>query len=109
MAMAMRRNHPSFMIAVGMPRFAHEPQDEDDLHREDEGESSGNVENLIGRIFRKLHEGDEATARAVMQLSEALAQMVKAGQRGRDDALEQYANLSADIINHIESDDGEED
>jgi hypothetical protein len=35
--------------------------------------------------------------------------MVKAGQRGRDDALEQYANLSADIINHIESDDGEED
>jgi hypothetical protein len=42
-----------------------------------------------------------------MQLSQALAQMVKAGQRGNENALEQYANLSADLINHIESDDDE--
>ena len=63
----MARNHFTFAIGM-MPRFAREdgPQDEDDLRREDDGESSGSVENFIARVFRKLHGGDEATARAVL-------------------------------------------
>jgi hypothetical protein len=105
----MARNH--FTLAIGMmPRFAREdePQDEDSLSREHE-QSDGTAETLIGKIFRRLCDGDLKTAHDTLDLANALRHMAEAALKGNENHTEGWANRCAELLNGLEDDDHEED
>jgi hypothetical protein len=103
--MAMARNSPHhLMIAVGIPRPAHDDEADDD------GFDNQPEEELLSKIYSGLREGDEATAHAALGLARCLQEMAHAAMKGDEDKLKEWNGHLCDVVNELEgSDSGEED
>src|SRR5262245_41697915 len=93
---------PSLMIAIGMPSHrGEESDDEDNLHREQDG-NGGNGDDIateaIVNIVHNLHRGGPLAIRRLRLLARGLEDLCQAVMKKDDYALEEAAADARDAL-----------
>jgi hypothetical protein len=91
-------------------RFAIEPQLEvnpEETGLDQEPVNDEEVGDSIDLIYGALRDGDEAGARVALALAHALQQMVAAGQRGNEPALQHWRRMAISAIDQLPAESGE--
>jgi hypothetical protein len=96
-------HNPRLMIAIGLPRPAHDDEADDD------GFDNQGTEETLSRIYSGLREGDEATAHAALGLARCLQEMAHAAMKGNEAKLKEWNEHCCEIVSSLEGSDYEED
>jgi hypothetical protein len=96
-------HRPNLMIAIGMPRPAHDDEADDDQF-----DNQGSEETL-SRIYSGLREGDERTAHAALDLARCLQEMAHAALKGNEDKLRKWNGHLCDVVSGLEASDNDEE
>jgi hypothetical protein len=97
------RNRSNFAIAIQLPRFATE-DDEDTLR-----EGMNGREDWLSSIFQRLKSGDEGVVHAVLGLAQCLERMARAATNDDDEELSEWADHACEMADKLHHGEGEED
>jgi hypothetical protein len=97
----MRSKFPHFSIAIGIPSGPQYARDDEPGGQPDGNDGS---ESLMSVIFRKLREGDEAAANAVIALGDCLQRAGEAALKDDQQKIITWIDRCQDFVDHLVED-----